>query len=110
MIAKAMRHNFDAQRRETFDTFRDLPKGEKLPERAAIDFLFLPEEEEPRYTALAKALRAKGFDVSRDEDLMVATMQLPVTPDAIWEAEKMATEIALGFDFYPDGWDLGLDG
>lgn len=105
-----MRHDFDAQRRETFDTFRDMPKGEKLPDRAEIDFLFLPEEEEARYAALEKALKAKGFKVSRDEDLLVATMLLQVAPDAIWEAERAATEIALGFDFYPDGWDLGLQG
>jgi hypothetical protein len=29
-----MAHDFDAQRRETFDTFQELPKGEKLPETA----------------------------------------------------------------------------
>lgn len=104
-----MRHNFDAQRRETFDTFRDMPKGEKLPDRAEVDFLFLPEEEDARYAALEKALTAKGFKVTRDDDLLVATLTLSITPDAIWQAEKTATEIALGFDFYPDGWDLGLD-
>jgi len=35
-----MAHDFDAQRRETFDTFREMPKGETLPARAEIDFLF----------------------------------------------------------------------
>lgn len=105
-----MRHNFDAQRRETFDTFREMPKGEKLPDRAEVDFLFLPEEEEARYAPLEKALKAKGFKVSRDDDLLVATVTLAITPEAIWEAEKTATEIALGFDFYPDGWDLGVEG
>lgn len=104
-----MRHNFEAQRRETFDTFREMPKGQKLPDRAPVDFLFLPEEEDARYDALSKALRAKGFDVARDDDLLVATQTLAIKPEAIWEAERLATEIALGFDFYPDGWDLGVE-
>jgi hypothetical protein len=33
---------------------------------------------------------------------------MPVTPEAIWAEERLATEIALKHDFYPDGWDLGL--
>jgi hypothetical protein len=73
-----MSHNFDAQRRETFNTFRDMPKGmKKLPERAEVDFLFYPEEHDANYGAVMKALTA--------------------------------TEVALAYDFYPDGWDLGLE-
>jgi hypothetical protein len=107
-----MRHNFEAQRRETFNTFRDMPKGmKKLPERADVDFLFYPEEHDANYPAVMKALTAKGFRCARDEELVVATVtQIPITPEAIWTHERVATEVALSFDFYPDGWDLGLDG
>ena len=105
-----MAHDFDAQRRETFDTFREMPKGEALPERAEVDFLFFPEEEPADYAALGKALKARGFRISRDGDLLVASKgPMPVTPEAIWAEERVATEIAVGFDFYPDGWDLGLE-
>ena len=104
-----MAHDFETQRRETFDTFKELPKGEKLPERADIDFLFFPEDEGANYAPLSAALKAKGFRISRDEELLVATKgPMPVTADAIWAEERLATEIALKHDFYPDGWDLGL--
>jgi hypothetical protein len=107
-----MSHNFDGQRRETFNTFRDMPKGmKKLPERAEVDFLFYPEEHDANYPAFMKALSAKGFRCARDEELVVATIgPIPVTAEAIWTHERVATEVALSFDFYPDGWDLGLDG
>ncbi len=105
-----MAHDYEAQRRETFDTFKDVPKGESLPARAEIDFLFFPEEADANYAALEKALQARGFRTSRDDDLLVATKgPMPVTPEAIWAEERIATEIALKHDFYPDGWDLGLD-
>lgn len=105
-----MAHDYDAQRRETFETFQDLPKGEVLPERAEIDFLFFPEDEDADYAGLEKALKAKGFRVSRDDELLVATKgPMPVKPEAIWVEERLATEIALKFDFYPDGWDLGVE-
>ena len=79
-----MSHNFDAQRRETFNTFRDMPKGmKKLPERAEVDFLFYPEEHDANYGAVIKALTAKGYRCSRDDDLVVAKVgPIPVTPEA----------------------------
>jgi hypothetical protein len=105
-----MAHDFETQRRETFDTFKDLPKGEKLPDRAEIDFLFFPEDEDADYAPLERALKARGFRLGRDAELLVATKgPMPVTPEAIWAEERLATEIALQHDFYPDGWDLGLE-
>lgn len=107
-----MSHNYDAQRRETFNTFRDMPKGQKkLPDRAEVDFLFYPEEHDANYPALMKALTAKGFRCARDEELVVATVgPIIVAAESIWSHERVATEVALAYDFYPDGWDLGLDG
>jgi Regulator of ribonuclease activity B len=106
-----MAHNFDAQRRETFDTFKQAPKGQKLPAEAVIDYLFIEEEQDANWKACEAALRAKGFKCSRDAEWLVASFgPIPVTPEAIWAREEMATKIALAFDFYPDGWDLGLDG
>ena len=105
-----MAHNYDAQRRETFETFKSVPKGQKLPEVAVVDFLFFVEEDDANWKAFEKALRGKGFEAKKDGDTMVASYgPMPVTPDAIWEREKLATELAIAYDFYPDGWDLGAD-
>lgn len=105
-----MAHDFAAQRRETFETFTALPKGQSLPETAVVDFLFFLEELDANWKAFEKALRAKGFTTRRDQDHLIASFgPMPVTPDAIWDKEKQATELALAYDFYPDGWDLGED-
>lgn len=101
-----MAHNYEAQRRETFATF----KGAKgLPETSAVDFLFFVEELDADWAAFEKALRARGFWTRRlgDRETVVATSApIPVTPEAVWERERVATEIALAHDFYPDGWEL----
>ena len=105
-----MAHNYDAQRRETFDTFTSLPKGQTLPDMAVVDFLFFEEETDANWIAFQKALRGKGFITKRDADYMIASFgPMKITADAIWEREKLATELALAYDFYPDGWDLGTD-
>lgn len=105
-----MAHNYDAQRRETFETFKSVPKGQKLPEVAVVDFLFFVEEEDANWKAFEKALRGKGFSPKKHGDTVVASFgPMPVTAEAIWEREKVATELAIAFDFYPDGWDLGED-
>lgn len=106
-----MAHNFTAQRRETFDTFKEIPRGEKLPATAVVDFLFFAEEDDANWKAFQAALKAQGFKCARDEDYLIASYgPMPVTPEAIWEREETATKIALAHDFYPDGWDLGLEG
>lgn len=101
-----MAHNYEAQRRETFATF----KGAKgLPEMSAVDFLFFVEELDADWAAFEKALRARGFSTRRlgDRESVVATSAaIPVTPEAVWDRERVATEIALAHDFYPDGWEL----
>lgn len=105
-----MAHNYDAQRRETFDTFRDMPKGQKLPETAVVDFLFFVEELDANWAAFQKALRGRGFATKKDGDTLIASYgPMPVTAEAIWQQERAATELAIAYDFYPDGWDLGED-
>ena len=103
-----MAHNFAAQQRETFDTFASLPKGQTLPDVAVVDFLFFLEETDANWKSFEKALQGKGFTTKRDADYLIASFgPMKVTPEAIWEREKQATELALAYDFYPDGWDLG---
>ncbi|MEZ5754011.1 MAG: hypothetical protein R3D90_04290 [Paracoccaceae bacterium] len=101
-----MSHNFEAQRRETFATF----KGAKgLPAQARVEFLFFIEELDADWGALEKALKAKGFRTRRLEDgetLAAVSGMIPLTPEAVWDRERVATEIALKHDFYPDGWEL----
>ncbi len=108
-----MTHNYEAQRRETFETFEQAAKDRvKLPALSVVEFIFLIEELDAKWGAFEKALRAKGFRTKRDPDgetLIAIRGPMPITPEAIWEQERLATEIAIGFDFHPDGWDLGDD-
>ena len=76
---------------------------------SAVDFQFFVEELDADWAAFEKALRAKGFHTRRlgDRETVIATSApIPVTPEAVWERERVATEIALAHDFYPDGWEL----
>ena len=102
-------HNYEAQRRDTFATFKEAGKGVKLPKEAMIDYIFFIEELDANWAALEKALRAEGFVTRREKDgetLIASKGPLPVTPEAIWAEERVATSIALAHDFYPDGWEL----
>ncbi|MBD1204496.1 MAG: hypothetical protein H9533_10200 [Rhodobacteraceae bacterium] len=101
-----MSHNFEAQRRETFATFKGV-KG--LPAQSVVDFIFFIEETDANWGAFEKALKARGFKTRRvgDGETVIASFgPIPVTPEAIWDKERLATEIALAHDFYPDGWEL----
>jgi hypothetical protein len=103
-----MTHDYAAQRRETFQTFKQA-KGVSLPKVAVVDYSFFIEELDASWPALERALRLAGFRTRRlkDGETLVASFgPIPVTPEAIWEQEKIATEIALKHDFYPDGWEL----
>ncbi len=103
-----MPHDYAAQRRETFQTFRQ-SKGVSLPKTAVVDYAFFIEELDASWPALERALRLAGFRTRRlkDGDTLIASIgPIPITPEAIWEYERIATEIALKHDFYPDGWEL----
>lgn len=108
-----MTHEFDAQRTETFETFVELRKQDGVPKRAVVHFLFYAEDMEPDWTAVEKALTNSGFRVERDEEegmIDAAVGPIDITPESIWDHEKAATEIALKWDFHPDGWDMLEDG
>jgi hypothetical protein len=103
-----MSHDYPAQRRETFDTFR-ASKGVKLPAKAVVDYAFFIEETDADWAGLERALKARGFRVRRldDEETLIASIgPIAVTAEEIWHWEEQATRIALAFDFYPDGWEL----
>lgn len=101
-----MAHNYEAQRRETFASFKGV---QGLPATSVIDFVFFLEETDANWGAFEKDLRARGFKTQREGDgetLIASFGPIPVTPEAIWEKERLSTEIALKYDFYPDGWEL----
>lgn len=104
-----IQHNYEAQRRDTFATFKQAAKGVRLPKAAVVDYIFFVEENDANWGACEKALKAAGFRTKRDSDgitLIASYGPIPVTPEAIWEQERNATSIALAHDFYPDGWEL----
>lgn len=101
-----MSHNYEAQRRDTFATFKGV---KNLPKESIIDFMFFVEETDANWNAFEKALKVRGFKPRRvgDNETVIASFgPIPVTPEAIWDKERVATEIALAHDFYPDGWEL----
>lgn len=106
-----MKHDYDGQRRETFETFAEAGPG--LPGSAVVDFIFFVEETDASWEAFEKALRAKGFTTRRLEDgetLVASFGPMAVTAEEVWARERLATEIALKHDFFPDGWDLDTRG
>lgn len=109
-----MSHDFDAQRRETFDSFDEMKKGgATLPQMSVVEFYLLAESAEANWAVCEKALQAKGFATERDregETLIVTTKTaLRITPEVIWEEERKVSEIGVAYDFLPDGWEFGFD-
>jgi len=111
MADQPIPHNYESQRRDTFATFKQAGRGVRLPATSVVDYLFFIEELDADWAALERALKREGFKTRRgdDRDTLIASFgPIPVTPEAIWEHERIATAIALQHDFYPDGWDLAL--
>ena len=100
-------HDYRAQRADTFETFRQVGKGVKLPATAVVVFLFVAEEVDTKWAAVEKALKAKGFKTRNDGTVLEARVgPIAIEPEAIWYWEERATREVLPFDFYPDGWEL----
>ncbi|RID92191.1 hypothetical protein D2N39_09805 [Gemmobacter lutimaris] len=102
-----MRHDYKSQKAETFESFEAFAAD--APAEAVITYQFYPEDVDANWDGVQKALEAKGFRTNRDdEDELLDALVGPVKIDAetIWKFEKLATEIALEFDFTPDGWGL----
>jgi len=56
-----MAHDFEAQRRETFDSFAEMKKGgATLPQMSLVEFYLLAESDEANWKVCEKALQAKG--------------------------------------------------
>ena len=100
-------HDYRTQRADTFETFRQAGKGVKLPATAVVVFLFVAEDTDTDWKGVEKALRAKGFRTANDGEVLEARIgPVTVDPETIWQWERLATEIVLPFEFWPDGWEL----
>lgn len=109
-----MKHDYEGQKSETFDTFEELKaQGQVLPETSVLEVYLLAEGAEANWSGAEKALSAKGFATERDDEgdtLIVATKAaIRISAASIWEIEKQVTDIGLKFDFVPDGWEFGFD-
>lgn len=100
-------HDYREQRADTFETFAKIGKGVKLPKTAVVIYEFVAEEVDTKWAAVEKALQAKGFSTQHKGDVLEARIG-PIVIDAetVWHWEKLATEVVLPFDFFPDGWEL----
>ena len=102
-----MSHDYKAQQAETFDSFEAFASD--APAVAVISYQFYPEDVDAKWDAVQAALQARGFRTRRDDDddLLDAEIgPLKISAAVIWQHEKIATEIALKFNFTPDGWGL----
>ena len=108
-----MKHDFEDQRRETFETFEAIQADNDLPETSIVEFYLLAEDKGCDWSGAERALKTAGYDTERDEEgdtLIVATRKaLRIDPATLWAEEKKVTEIGLKFDFVPDGWEFGFD-
>lgn len=105
-----MSHDYKAQKAETFESFAAF--AAEAPATATIAYQFYPEDIDANWDGLQQALEARGFRTRRDDDdeLLDALIgPLRISAETIWQHEKIATEIALKFDFTPDGWGLMED-
>jgi hypothetical protein len=105
-----MMHDFREQRADTFQTFATVSRGVKLPKESVVVYEFVAEEVDTKWAAVEKELRAKGFKASHTGDVLQARIG-PITIEAetVWHWERIATEIVLPYEFYPDGWELADD-
>ena len=61
-----MSHDYKAQQAETFASFEAF--AAEAPSVATISYQFYPEDVEPNWDGIEKALQARGFRTRRDED------------------------------------------
>lgn len=102
------KHDFERQRKETYETFSTIQDKVTLPEKANIDFHFIAREIFPRFEECAMRLKLLGFEVSAYGRTLQATMKnSEVNVENIWSLEMAASQIALNFKFKPDGWGMG---
>lgn len=102
-----MSHDYKAQMAETFESFAAF--AAEAPEIAVITYQFYPEDLDADWQGVQKALEQRGFRTRRDDDDELLDAEIgpvSITAEQIWQYEKTATEIALKFDFTPDGWGL----
>jgi len=107
-----MDHDFDAQRAETLQVWRDLSATSSLREIAKLDLHFVPASSGADWNGFEARLAAAGYNSERYED--GRTLEASIGPvdfsvDAIWEHELATTKIALDCGFKPDGWGFFAD-
>ena len=100
-------HDYREQRADTFETFAKVGRGVKLPKTAVVVYEFVAEEVDTKWAEVEKALRAKGFKTHHKGDILEARIgPIAIDAESVWHWERIATEIVLPYEFYPDGWAL----
>ena len=102
-----MSHDFESQKAETHQVFGQLKRKHTLPDKAAVEYQFIPMEDEANWPAFENAAKALGHATKRFEDedyIEVTTSPVTLDADTIWAHEKALTDIALETGFSPDGW------
>jgi len=101
-----MSHDYEQQRRDTLEVWRDINSRKAMPDEIELDIQFVPDGD-PLWSDLQVALAAAGYRVACYDDgrtLEASVGPIRNTPEEIWKHERATTELALKYGFKPDGW------
>ena len=100
-------HDYREQRADTYETFASVGRGVKLPKTSVVVYEFVAETTDTDWAGVQKDLKAKGFRTKQSGDILEAKIgPIAIEAESVWDWERLATEIVLPFEFYPDGWEL----
>lgn len=101
-----MSHDYEQQRHDTLQVWRDLSSRNAMPDEIELDIQFVPDGD-PRWSDAQIALAATGYRVCRYDDgretLQASVGPIRNTAEEIWKHERTTTEVALKYGFKPDG-------
>jgi hypothetical protein len=105
------RWDWDEQKRETQEMYRELARDSGFPPetRIGLGLEFFPAEEDADEEALILALERFGYEVTVDPEdgtLEAAVEDVPFTLDEIWKHSERTTKIALARGYAPDGFGI----
>jgi len=101
-----MSHDYEQQRRDTLQVWRDISSRNAMPDEIELDIQFVPDGD-ALWSDAEAALAAAGYRVVCYEDgrtLQATVGPIKNTAEEVWNHERATTELALKYGLKPDGW------
>jgi len=106
-----MSHDYEQQRHDTFQAWRDISSRHAMPDEIELDIQFVPYGD-PLWSDAQTALAEAGYRVCRYDDgstLQASVGPIKNTAQEIWKHDQATTELAIKYGFKPDGWGFLSD-